>query len=254
MTKPVSAAYDPFAWIYNRHWGKSFLPVILPVMENLMLRCIPKKAHLLDLCCGTGQLAQNLTAMGYKVTGIDGAPAMLRYARRNAPGVEFLKADACDFSRVLNKSSKFHAVISAFDSLNHIMTLKGLAAVFRNVNSVLRPGGYFQLDLNTESGYLYDWAGDFTIVEDDHVCVVQNTYSPSKRIATFDATIFRYKKGGWYRSDLTLYQKYHNPARVITALKSAGFTDIEVYGFNLEDGIKPLSKEMRRAFFLCRKP
>ena len=258
MTKYLSSAYDPFAWIYNRHWGKSFLPTILPVMENLVLRHIPREARLIDLCCGTGQLAANLSGMGYKVTGIDGSSAMLKFAKKNAPDAKIIHADARDFVASLkNKSSKitkFHAVVSAFDSLNHIMSLSDLSSVFANVYQVLRSGGYFLLDLNTEAGYLYEWAGDFTIVEDDDVCVVQNTYSPSKRIATFDATIFRWQKGGWYRSDITMYQKYHNPDRVVALLKSAGFQDIEVYGFNLEDGIRPLSKEMRRAFFVCRKP
>jgi SAM-dependent methyltransferase len=257
MTKYSPSVYDPFAWIYNRHWGKSFLPIILPVMENLVLRNIPQSASIMDLCCGTGQLAANLSAMGKKVTGVDGSPSMLKFARKNAPGVNFINADACDFTSAFKndgtKLPQFHAVVSAFDSLNHVMTLSGLSSVFANVYQVLRSEGYFLLDLNTEAGYLYEWAGDFTIVEDDHVCVVQNTYSPSKRIATFDATIFRWQKGGWYRSDITLYQKYHNPDRVVSLLKSAGFQDIEVYGFNLEDGIRPLSKEMRRAFFVCRK-
>jgi SAM-dependent methyltransferase len=257
MKQYSPSVYDPFAWIYNRHWGKSFLPIIVPVMENLVLRKIPRAASIMDLCCGTGQLAANLSAMGYRVTGVDGSSSMLKFAKKNAPGVNFIHADACDFLASLkNKSSrqpKFHAVVSAFDSLNHVMSLSDLSSVFADVYTVLRNDGYFLLDLNTEAGYLYEWAGDFTIVEDDHVCVVQNTYSPSKRIATFDATIFRWQKGGWYRSDITLYQKYHNPDRVVALLKSAGFRDIEVCGFNLEDGIKPLSKEMRRAFFVCRK-
>jgi SAM-dependent methyltransferase len=257
MTKYSSSAYDPFAWIYNRHWGKSFLPTILPVMENLVLRHIPPAASIIDICCGTGQLAANLSAMSYKVTGIDGSSSMLKFAKKNAPGVKFIHADVRNFTESLKNNHtrvpKFHAVVSTFDSLNHVMSLSDLSSVFTNVHQVLRTGGYFLFDLNTEAGYLYEWAGDFTIVEDDHVCVVQNTYTPSKRIATFDATIFRWQKGGWYRSDITMYQKYHNPDRVVALLKSAGFQDIEVYGFNLEDGIKPLSKEMRRAFFVCRK-
>jgi len=258
MNKYSPAVYDPFAWIYNHHWGKSFLPTILPVMENLVLRHIPPGARILDLCSGTGQLSANLSAMGYEITGVDGSSAMLKFARKNAPGVQFIQADARDFITTLDEHRKkprnFHAVVSAFDSLNHVMTFAGLSDVFANVYQVLGKNGYFLLDLNTEAGYLYEWAGDFTIVENDHVCVVQNTYSPSKRIATFEATIFRWQKGGWYRSDVTIYQKYHQPERVVKLLKSAGFRDIEVYGFNLEDGIKPLSPEMRRAFFLCRKP
>jgi hypothetical protein len=50
-----------------------------------------------------------------------------------------------------------------------------------------------------------------------------------------------------------LYQKCHSPARVRSALKSVGFADIEVFGFDLQSGVRPLTKEMRRAFFFCHK-
>ena len=249
--KSIYSAYDPFAWIYNQHWGNNFLPVILPIIDNLILSKLKKKTRILDLCCGTGQLSQKLSALGYHVTGIDGSSAMLGYARENAPGVELFQKDARDF----RLSSKYHAVVSVFDSLNHVMTLRDLTLVFQRVHDVLRDGGFFLCDLNTEPGYLYEWSGShFTIVEDDHVCVVENSYSASRRIAKFDATIFRYMDGGWYRHDVTLYQKCHSPARVKSALKSVGFTDIEVFGFDLQSGLRPLTKEMRRAFFFCQKP
>ena len=91
------SSYDSFAWMYNKHWGNTFLPVVLPILDNLVLTKISKNARILDLCCGTGQMAQQLKTLGYRVTGIDGSPEMLRYARENAPGVEFLQADARSF-------------------------------------------------------------------------------------------------------------------------------------------------------------
>jgi SAM-dependent methyltransferase len=244
------SSYDPFAWIYNKHWGNSFLPVVLPILDNLVLSKLPKNARILDLCCGTGQMARQLTNLGYRVTGVDGSPEMLGYARENAPGVEFLQADARSFTL----PRKYPAVISVFDSLNHIMSTKELKSVFVHTYAALRSGGLFMFDLNTEAGYLFEWNGDFSIIEDDHVCVVRNTYNHLSGTADFDATIFRLQAGSWYRNDLVLYQKYHPTAKVKTALKSAGFTDIETYGFDWQSGIHALDKDARRAFFLCRKP
>ena len=241
--------YDPFAWIYNKHWGNTFLPVVMPILDNLVLSKLPKNARILDLCCGTGQMAHQLTALGYRVTGIDGSPEMLSYARENAPGVEFLQADARSFEL----RHKYNAVVSVFDSLNHIMSTKELGLVFLRVHGALRGGGIFMFDLNTEPGYFYEWNGDFSIVEDDHVCTVRSIYNASRRIATFDATIFRLKDDSWYRYDVTLYQKCHTSAAVKSALKAAGFTDIEIYGFDWQSGMKALDKDARRAFFLCRK-
>ena len=195
-------------------------------------------------------MAQQLKTLGYRVTGIDGSSEMLSYARENAPGVEFLQADARSFQL----PHKYHAVISVFDSLNHIMSTRELKSVFVPAYDALRSGGLFMFDLNTEAGYIYEWNGDFSIIEDDHVCVVRNTYNQKTRIADFDATIFRLKDDSWYRHDVVLYQKCHAPAAVKSALKSAGFTDIETYGFDWQSGIRALDKDARRAFFLCRKP
>ena len=246
----IYSSYDPFAWIYNRHWGNTFLPVVLPILDNLVLTKLPENARILDLCCGTGQMAHQLTTLGYRVTGIDGSLEMLGYARENAPGVEFLQADA----RSYQLPHKYHAAISVFDSLNHIMSTHELASVFRSTYDSLRSGGLFMFDLNTEAGYIYEWNGDFSIIEDDHVCVVRNTYNQKTRTADFDATIFRLKDNSWYRHDVVLYQKCHAATAVKSALKSAGFMDIETYGFDWQSGVRALDKNARRAFFLCRKP
>jgi len=236
--------------MYNERWENSFLPTILPILENLVLSKLPKNARILDLCYGTGQMSRQLDILGYKVTGIDGSSEMLNYALKNDPDVKFLQADARSFKL----PQKYHAVVSVFDSLNHIMTLKELKIVFSRVYDVLRDDGIFLFDMNTEAGYLYEWIGDFTIVEDDHVCVVRNTYSNTRHTATFDAAVFRLRDSNWYRTDVMLLQKCHAPARVKSTLKSAGFTEIEVYGFNWESGVQMLDTDARRAFFLCRKP
>ena len=140
--------YDRFARVYNRHWGGEYARRVFPLLENLVLRHLPGKARILDLCCGTGQLARILTAFDYRVTGLDWSEGMLAFARENAPAGNFISADA----RAFKLPGVYHAVVSTFDSLNHIMTLEELTMVFHNVHAALRKGGRFFFDLNTEEG------------------------------------------------------------------------------------------------------
>lgn len=241
--------YDPFAWVYNKHWGNSFTHLAFDVMEKLMLPYLPAKARILDLCCGTGQLAQALLEHGYQVTGLDGSEEMLRFARQNAPAVEFILDDARSF-RLPNV---YHAVVSTFDSLNHIMTLEELTSVFRNVYAALRKGGLFLFDLNMEKGYMAFWQDSYDIVEDDLVCIVRSSYLPEERTARFDTTIFRLQ-GGWQRSDLTLVQKCYSEAETQSALEAAGFIAIHAYAYDGQWSLSELTGEAERAFFVCRKP
>lgn len=240
--------YDLFAWIYNKHWGNNFTELALIALDKLVLPHLPARARILDLCCGTGQLAQTLMARGYRITGLDGSREMLRFARENAPGGEFIQDDARSFKL----PAVYHAIVSTFDSLNHIMTLEDLTAVFRNVYAALRKGGLFLFDLNMEEGYKVTWNDNFGIVEDDHVCVVRSSYQTGERTARFDATIFRWQ-GNWERSDVTLLQRCYSEAEVRSALEAAGFSKIRAYACDLYLNLQDLTKESERAFFLCQK-
>jgi len=240
--------YDPFAWIYNKHWGVSFIPHSLPAIEKLVFPKIPPKASILDLCCGTGQLTRLLTTYGYRVTGLDGSVEMLSYARENAPDAELVHADARSF----RLPSTYHAVISVFDSLNHVMTFDDLTKVFSNVFTVLRQDGLFLFDLNMEPGFRLTWDDNFGIVEDDHICVVRTSYRPEERIARFDATVFR-SQDYWYRSDFTLYQKCYAETEIRSALESAGFKDVRAFAYDEQQQLQEQEEETERTFFLCRK-
>ena len=132
-------AYDPFARVYDRHWG-FFATDVYPVLDHLVLGELPGGCAVLDLCCGTGQLAAELSRQGYLTTGLDGSEAMIEIARKNAPDVEFVVQDARDIAL----PGRFSAVFSTFDSLNHVMSLDDLEQVFRSVFTVLEGGGYFR--------------------------------------------------------------------------------------------------------------
>ena len=245
----IYSDYDRFARVYNKYWGGGFTERVLPVLENLVLQHLPAGASILDLCCGTGQLARVLTTLQYQLTGLDGSEEMLRFARENAPAGEFILGDARSFKL----PEVYHAVISTFDSLNHIMTLEELTSVFSNVYAALRQGGIFFFDLNMEEGYKTTWHDSFGVVEDDIVCIVRSSYRPEERTAQFDATIF-YRQEEWQRSDLTLLQKCYSEKEVRSALETAGFIEIRTFDYDRQRGLAELTKTTERAFFVCQKP
>lgn len=66
--------------------------------ENLLELLSPKKGeYILDLGCGTGQLAQQIALSGAEVIGIDYAPSMIEQAQKNYPNLKFIVADARNF-------------------------------------------------------------------------------------------------------------------------------------------------------------
>lgn len=240
-----SAGYDPLAWFYDRHWGTRYHRQAFPIIERLLLSRVPPGAPILDLCCGTGHLTHPLAERGYRMTGIDASEEMLRFAREKVPAAEFFLLDV----RAFDFAPRFQAALSTFDSLNHVIALDELAAVFRNVRRALVDGGLFLFDLNLEEAYRREWDKQSAIVEEDHVCIVRGGYDPATRIGRAEITMFR-REEEWRRSDLTLFQKSHAPEEVASALARAGFRDIRRYdaGTELE-----MAGEIGvgRAFFLA---
>ena len=238
--------YDPFAWIYNEHWGPHVLRFV-PILDALVFGQDAGGLQVLDLCCGTGQLAQHLTGRGMRVTGIDGSEEMLKFARMNAPAAEFILADARDFSL----PPVYAVAVSASDSLNHIMELDGLVAAFRNVREALRPDGRFLFDINMCGRDQRNWGGSDGVVRDDHAFIVRRSYDEETRLARFELTIFRHQ-GAWQRMDLTLTQRWYAEAEILDALAQADFIQIDIF-----DAVRPPAALPKlpegRTFLLARK-
>jgi SAM-dependent methyltransferase len=214
--------YDGFAWLYDREWGTTSLTFV-PALDALVLDTLPAGGRVLDLACGTGQLAGLLAERGFRVTGIDSSSEMLALARSNAPGVEFVLADA----RMFVLTERFDAAVSVYDSLNHILSVGELQEVFARVRAVLRPDCRFVFDLNTEAAYPAEWQGSF--VGPDHAAVVRSSYERETRTMRFDATVFRPSGERWDRTDIELLQRCHAEREVRDALAAAGFVDVATH-------------------------
>lgn len=239
--------YDDFAEVYNQHWS-DFAYRVLPILERLALADLPPGAALLDLCCGTGQLARLLTDRGHVVTGLDGSEAMLRYARENAPNAAFVCADA----RAFELPTQFAAAVSTYDSLNHIMKLADLEQVFANVFRHLQPGGVLVFDMNLESGYASRWEGQSNIVSGHSVVAMHSMYDVKEKVATAWLTLFtRYPEDMslWRRKSLFLSQRAYSVEELTGALASAGFVSVNLFDARRDFGWR----EEGRAFFRARK-
>jgi len=248
MAAQINSDYDDFAWFYNEHWGdRSSNPLSLEIMDKLMLSRLPPGAKVLDLCCGSGQLDQTLTEMGFKVTGIDGSEKLLEYARRNALQAEFIHDDA----RYFSLPQAFDGAISIFDSLNHIMTLDELGMVFANVLEALVPGGPFLFDLNMEDAYITQWRDSNSLVQGDHALIMRFNYNQEARAGKADITMFRLIEGAWQRGDASLHQRAYSQEEVISVLARCGFADISAQDVAKDLGVEGV---VGRTFFIALKP
>ena len=198
-----------------------------------------------DLGCGSGIWARELSNGGYDVLGIDISPAMIAIARTRVPGAEFrvesllkAKLPKCDAVTSLGECLNY-----LFDRRNNITQLRRL---FRRIYTALKPGGVFVFDI-AEPGRGKgprqkhregkDWA---VLVEVDE--------DPRTNLLTRRITSFR-KVGELYRraEETHRLQLYHR-SEVANQLRETGFKVKTISGY----GRQPMIEGC--VGFVARKP
>jgi SAM-dependent methyltransferase len=222
----VPAAYDAFAWFYDRYWNEEFHSLAFPILERIWLPRLKPGARVLDVCCGTGYLAGLLAQRGFRVAGVDASAQMIGYARQNVPSARFYVGDAADF----RAPGRFDAAVSTFDSLNHVIGLERLESVFRKTAAALQPGSTFAFDVLFEEAYQTHWGEHFALVRDDHVLVITGAgYDFRTRLAQCTLTMFRQIGQVWRRADATVREQCYAAAEIDAALAAAGFGEVLCY-------------------------
>jgi SAM-dependent methyltransferase len=245
-----------YARVYNKHWTH-FANRVAPRIEDFYAGTAIGQANrsILDLCCGTGQLALYFLGQGYKVTGVDLSAHMLQYARENASGyveegqARFVQADASDFAL----DETFGLVLSTFDALNHVDGQEALRGCFRSVFPLLVPNGYFVFDLNTREG-LRRWNNIQVVDGEEAMILTRGAYDgQSDRAWTQISGFLRAANGLYERFEETVYNTVFDLAWVRRTLLETGWQ--EVHCARIEDLARPIEEPEKevRTFFVAHK-
>lgn len=246
-----------FAKVYNYLWrdyADRISPLIFDFYEATATGNVEKS--LLDLCCGTGQLAAFFLEKGYRVVGLDLSEGMLAWAReRSQPYLvsgqaRFVQGDAANFEL----ADVFGLAVSTFDALNHLPDMDSLKGCFQSIFRVLVDGGYFIFDLNTAHG-LANWNSINITPRDDFFLVNRGIYDEHTVKAWTKITGFvRNEEGLYERFDETVYNTVFQMQTVYDSLVDAGFGP--VYMARGEDLGTPMDdpENESKVFFVARKP
>ena len=190
-----------------------------------------KSGIALDLACGTGEMAVNLSKLGYDTIGTDQSPDMLDVARQKASDSGENILFLCQDMRQLDLYGTVDLVSCTLDSLNYLTGRGELDKVFSLVNNFLEPGGIFVFDVNTEKKFREIYGDNSYIFEDDGVyCGWQNYFDEKTMKCEFCLSIFTEDEDGRYtRQDEYHVEKCHKERVIRDKLKKCGFELIGIY-------------------------
>jgi SAM-dependent methyltransferase len=200
-----------------------------------------------DLACGSGIWARTLVEAGYDVLGIDLSPAMIRLARRQAPGAAFRVGS-------LHRAPlpRCAAVTCVGEGIGYLFDRgRGrdpLPALFARVFAALRPGGLFVFDVVEPAAR---WAG--TAVRGWHAAeswavLYESREDPHHRLLRRRITTFRRTARSYRRTEEIHLLRLLPRDVVLRGLRAAGFRARAVRRY----GSHPLAPQ--RIAFIARKP
>lgn len=205
----------------------------------------------LDLACGTGNIATRLYDKGFDVIGVDLSPDMLAMAyEKNYEAdreIMYLNQDM----RELELYSTIGTAVCVCDSLNYITDYDDLVCVLKNVENYLYPKGLFIFDINSDTKY--SKIGESVIAEnrDDVSFIWENTYDEGKKLNRIDLTLFSLDEetGMYYKTTEAHEQRGYTADEIKLAVKEAG---LELVLIEDMDG-KEITENTERIFVVARE-
>ncbi|HYH09882.1 MAG TPA: class I SAM-dependent methyltransferase [Thermoanaerobaculia bacterium] len=160
---------DDLAYIHH-HGFSEFIDSAAPgILETLWREGI-RDGLVLDVGCGSGILARELTRSGFDVLGIDASPAMIALARNTAPDARFAIASFEDAELPRCK---------AITAVGEVLSYGDIRAFLPRAADALEPGGVLLFDAAASA------IDDERRIDGDDWSVIFIRHGNTRRILTF---------------------------------------------------------------------
>lgn len=240
------SSYNEFAYVYDRLIDRDYCAAADRI-EQLFKKYGAKPSLVLDLACGTGTLACELSKRGYDMIGADLSEDMLAVAAAKNPDIRFLHQDMTDFELY----GSVDCILCTLDAVNYVTDRRKLKKMFRLVNNYLNPGGLFIFDINT--GYkLEHILGNNTFVYDNDGIFYtwENYYDKKSGLSRQFLTFFVEDKNGYRRFDEQHIQRAYKTDEIKEIIGYSGMKLCEISEW--ETG-RPPRKNAEKTIFVSKK-
>ena len=220
--RPVDA-YTRLAGVYDEVVVDPCHSALAGFLDELFRADEEAVAGILDVCCGTGLLAAELAARGYRVTGVDASGAMLARARALlGPRATLIHATLPD----LPLEMTFDAATCTLDGFTYLAPA-ALAPSVEAIARVLRPAGWLVFDVHTDAMMALTSSRPIVSGEQDgHRFVILAEVDPDARLC--DTRIDVTPDGAATPFSEHHRQYFHRDTDIRSALVDAGFEVIAV--------------------------
>lgn len=249
------SSYETFAQVYDTFMSNIPYDEWIDYIQKIWQRFGAKPKLILDLACGTGNMAFRLAKLGYEMIGVDLSEDMLDEAMaKNAlldPEVKpvlYLNQDMRDFELF----GTVDCVLCLCDSINYITDEEELLRVFRLVNNYLDPHGLFIFDINTIHKFRDVLADNsYSQTTESAAYTWENYYDPEENINEFYTNFFIENSDGAYdRYEEYHYERGYTVEKIKELLEKAGLI---IEGIFDDNTFYTPTETSERIYFVARE-
>ena len=239
-------AYSVFAKYYDSLTANVDYNGIARAIDGYVKRNSPASDLLLDLACGTGSLAIELTKLGYDVIGADSSCEMLSEAVSKAFSQEKQILFLNQAMDELDLYGTVGVAVCTLDSINHVTDIDKVDKAF---SLFLEKDGVFIFDVNTLYKHSNILADNTFIYDCENVyCVWQN--NTENNVTTISLDFFENDGDIYYRSSETFCEVSYSCEEIERLLSKNGLKVISKYDDYTE---KPICEETQRIVYVVGK-
>jgi SAM-dependent methyltransferase len=196
--------------------------------------------RVLELACGTGNIANRLVRRGCEVDGTDISEAMLHIARTKPFAANFNQANMLDPI----ESGKYDLILLLFDSLNYLRKPEEINVLLKNVGNSLSKQGMFIFDISTIRNCRDNFDGFINIEDNEKGFVIhESEFDKEKLLQTNHITFFIPQDKLFQRFDEYHLQKIYPVKKIIEFIENSCFRLMGVYRLADEKNQKLLPED-----------
>jgi len=244
--------YEGFASVYDVFMDEIDYPTWVQYIQDTWKRLGKTPESVIDLGCGTGNIAIPLATAGYSVVGVDISEEMLAEAQRKACAQELSIPFFCQDMVEMELPYQADCVLSLCDCLNYLTEEGELSAAFSAVREHLNPKGLFLFDMNTKYKFK-EILGDktYAAMTEDAAYFWENSFDEEDQINEYYVSFFirQNDKETYERVEEYHYERAYSLDEIQSCLEENGFALLNVYdGYSFERA----KEDSQRYFFVAQ--
>ena len=242
------SAYGSFSAVYDLLMSDFDYATAAEYLVSLARKHGSTLSKPLDLACGRGRLAAELTNLGYDPVCVDGSHEILSLAKARLPKETLI---LCQDMTELDLNDTVDTCFCTMDSINYITTKSALKATFKRLAIFTEKDGLFIFDTDSEFKFSSALANNIYTYDLDNLYLVWHTeYSKRSHKSTYELTWFCKEGNNWFRYDDNQEQRFWSQAELIELLDQVGFEFVAAYDAYTE---APPSKTSDRIHYVFRR-